>query len=184
MLLTLIQTIYHAIEDLLAEYKQMMISLAYSILKDYQLAEDTMQEVSLKLSENIDRVDNLQSDRTKNYIYTVTKNMAIAMYRKEKKFDNDVQFLEENALSNIEGDLDIKIFADDFGFGEEIREALSRLGEIDRDIICYKFGAGYNTKEIASKIGQSSEYVYKRLQRATAKLEVIIEEIRREEQGE
>ncbi|MGF6375669.1 RNA polymerase sigma-70 factor (ECF subfamily) [Clostridiales Family XIII bacterium PM5-7] len=184
MLFTLIQTIYHGIEQLIVEYKKMMLNLAYSILKDSQLAEDALQEASIKLAGKMNNIDNIHSDRTKNFVYTVTKNAAISVYRKEKKFRQDVQFFENNALSYIEGALDIDAFADQYGFSEELKEALSQLGEMDRDIICYKYGAGYKTKEIATAIGHSPDYVYKRLQRAEEKLALIIKEMRKEDRHE
>lgn len=179
MFLSIIQIIYDAINELAKEYKTMMFSLAFSILKDYQYAEDTMQEALIRLSKNMDKIDNIYSARSRNYVYTITKNTAISMYR-SKKNENTVQFSDDNGLSNIEGALDIEAFANEYGFSDEISEAILMLDETDRDILCYKYGAGYSGKEIAKMMDCSPDLVYKRLQRVTAKLKGIIETMRRE----
>lgn len=99
------------IENLYRKYGLMMKYLAKSILGDYQYAEDAVQEALISLSANMDKMDDLDSSRTKNYIYTVTKNKALSMRKKtlEKNREN-VQFYDEEEIYNIKGDLDIKAF--------------------------------------------------------------------------
>ena len=183
MLFSIIQVIYDAFTDLAKEYRTMMLSLAYSILKDYQYAEDTVQETLIRLSKNMDKIDNIHSARSKNYVYTITKNMAITMYGHIKS-ENIVQSAEDDGLSNIEGALDVEAFANEYGFSEEIIEALSMLDETDKDILCYKYGAGYSVKEIAKMMDLNQDAVYKRLQRAIIKLRKVIETMRSENKDE
>ena len=61
----------------------MMQSLAYSILKDHQLSEDAVQEALIRLSQNKEKIGNINSRETKSYIYTVTKNEALRLAEKE-----------------------------------------------------------------------------------------------------
>jgi RNA polymerase sigma factor (sigma-70 family) len=70
------------IENLYRKYGLMMKNLAKSILGDYQYAEDAVQEALISLSANMDKMDDLDSSRTKNYIYTVTKNKALSIRKK------------------------------------------------------------------------------------------------------
>lgn len=171
-----IQIIQNTIDNLFEEYKAMMRNLSYSILKDHQYAEDAVQESLLILAGNMDKIDNLHSNRSKNYIYTVTKNEAIALYKKIKnKNEKVVQFFDEEEVNNIEGEIDVKAFCNEYGFSEEMLEALSKIEEIDKDILIYKYGAGYSVKEIAKLIGRTPDFVYKRMQRAMKKLQKIIE---------
>lgn len=183
MLFTIIQVIYDAITDLAQEYRNMMLSLSYSILKDYQYAEDITQEALLILSRNMDKMDNIYSSRSKNYVYTITKNLAISMYRSLKN-ENTVQSDKDNSLSNIEGYLDIEAFGNEYGFSEEIMNALAKLDELDRDILCYKYGAGYTGREIAKLTNSNPDFIYKRMQRAISKLRKIIEDMERTEKNE
>lgn len=170
MLLLILQVIQDAFTELFEKYQQMMHNLSFSILKDHQLAEDAVQEAMLNLSKNMDKIDNIDSDRSKNYIYTVTKNQSISMLRKMKS-EKCVQFPDQNAFNNIEGELDVNAFCDKYGFSDQVAEMLRNLDVIDRDIIIYKYGAGYTGKEIAKLIDKTPDYVYKRLQRALNNLQ-------------
>ena len=76
-IISIIQTIHDAFEGLFNKYLQMMRNLAYSIIKDHHLAEDAVQEAMLRLSQNTDKIDNVDSNQSKNYVYTVTKNEAL-----------------------------------------------------------------------------------------------------------
>lgn len=173
-LLSILQMVEDAISALSEKYEKMMKNLAYSILKDVQLSEDAVQESLLKLSDNMDKIDNLDSDRSKNFIYTVTKNESISMIRKRKKIiTQDVLFSDSDALNNIEGQLDVGAFCNQYGFSDRTEEALAKLDELDRDIIIYRFAEGYRVKEIAKLIGKTPDYVSKRLQRAIKKLQEI-----------
>lgn len=178
MLLALIQIIATAINELFDKYKSMMMDLSFSILNDYQHAEDAVQEALISLSKNMDKIDSIDSNRSRNYVYSVTKNMAISIYRKRKN-DAGVQFSDFDALSNMKGNIDIDVFRNKYGFSDEIIAALSQLEEQDKDIICYKFGDGYSGKEIARIMHQSPDYIYKRMQRAIAKLDKILNEMKR-----
>lgn len=173
----IIQVIQDTIENLCTEYKYMMTNLAYSILKDYQYAEDAVQESLLILSKNMNKMDSIYSDRSKNYIYTVTKNEALSLNQKiRNKNDKVVQFYDEEEVNNIEGDLDINAFCNEYGFGDDILEVLSELDEIDKDILIYKYGADYSVKEIAKLMNKNPDYIYKRLQRVIKKMQKILKE--------
>ncbi len=174
----IIQIIYDAVEDILRKYLPMMKSLAYSIIQDYHLAEDAAQEAMLRLSQNTDKIDNIDSNQSKNYIYTVTKNEALKILEAEnlkKENEEDVHFYDDYGLNNVGGQLDIDAFCDKYGFGLEIAEAIKQLNEADRDMIIYKYGAGYSLKEIAEAMGIGKEAVYKRHQRALDRLKMILE---------
>jgi len=179
MFLLLIQTVTDAVSDLANEYKRMMQALALSILKDHQYAEDAVQEALVKLFQNMDKIDNLKSTRSRNFVYTVTKNTAISLARKNISNEN-VTIESLDALSNIEGDIDVKAFCNEYGFSEEISDALNQLDESDKDIICLKYGAGFNAREIAQMLDIKPAAVRKRIERTLRKLQDIIESERKE----
>ena len=120
-----------SIEEIYARYGAMMKNLAYSIIRDYQYAEDSVQESLLAISKNLDKLDDVDSAKSKNYIYTVTKNEALTMREKiNKNFQRDVQFYDDEEVNNIKGDLDIEAFCDERGLGEDVLELLSSLDEL------------------------------------------------------
>ena len=175
---SIIQTVYDTVADLLEKYVPMMKSLAYSILNDYQLSEDAVQEALVRLYQNKEKLGNIDSKESKNFIYTITKNEALRLAQKELTKNNneiDVQLFEESGFNNIEGQLDIDAFCDEQGFSMMITEALKGLSKTDRDIIAFKYGAGYTLKEIAGILNMEKDTVYKRHQRALDKLKNILE---------
>ena len=173
-----LQIVYDKATDIFNKYLPMMKSLAFSLLKDHQLSEDAVQEALIRLSKNTGKIDNINSKASKNYIYTVTKNEALRILKKEKNredHEEDVQLFDEDGFNNIGGQTDIEAFADEYGFSSEVASLLEELSEVDRDIIVYKYGAGYSLKEIAELMGMDREAVYKRHQRALVKLKEILE---------
>ena len=177
-IISLIQAVQDIVEDIFKKYLPMMKNLSFSIIRDHQLSEDAVQRAMLNLHLNKEKIDNIDSQESKNYIYTVTKNEALKVLRDEKRkkdYEIDVQSHDENGLNNIAGQLDVEAFCDEYGFGPRVAEALSSISEEDRDIIIYKYGAGYSLKEIASLMNMSKDAVYKRHQRALDKLEKALE---------
>ena len=177
-LFNVVQIIQDAVEDLFNKYLPMMENLARSIIRDNYLSEDAVQEALFRLSQNADKIDNINSNRSKNYVYTVTKNEAIKILEKEIIKNNneiDIHLYIEKGLDIIEGQLDIDAFCDKYGFGLNIVEALKKLSETDRDIIIYKYGAGHSLKEIADIMDMGREAVYKRHQRTLNQLKKELE---------
>ena len=177
-IISIIQTIHDAFEGLFNKYLPMMRNLAYSIIKDHHLAEDAVQEAMLRLSQNTDKIDNVDSNQSKNYVYTVTKNEALKIILKENNrnyYEEDVLLYDESGLNNIEGQLDIDAFCDKYGFSIGIAEVINNLGETDKDIIIYKYGAGYSLKEIAELMELNYDAVIKRHQRALKKVKEVLE---------
>lgn len=175
---SIIQTVYDTVADLLEKYVPMMKSLAYSILNDYQLSEDAVQEALVRLYQNKEKLGNIDSKESKNFIYTITKNEALRLAQKELTKNNneiDVQLFEESGFNNIEGQLDIDAFCDKYGFSMEMTEVINNLGEIDKDIIIYKYGAGYSLKEVAELMRLNYDAVIKRHQRALKKVKEVLE---------
>ena len=158
-----------------------MLQLAESILKDYHLAEDAVQETILKLLDNLHMIDSFESDRTKNLVFTFTKNMAINERKKQKRrfrevlpdvlMDEDGEFIWTSGPA-----VDFKAFEDIYGFGEETEELFSQLNETDKDILRLKFGAEYSNREIAQLLNMTEENVKKRYQRMKKRMAQILDE--------
>ncbi len=177
-IINVLQIIQDSVEDLFRKYLPMMRGLARSILKDFHLSEDAVQEALVKLYRYSDKIDNIDSKATKNYVYTVIRNESISIKRKEERrnlFETDVQFSEETALNNIEGQLDIEEFRNKYGFSMEVSDMLDQLSLTDKDILTYKYSFGYSFKEISKMMDMSRDAVYKRHKRALDKLRSILE---------
>lgn len=175
MLLGMLQIIAEELGELKETYEGMMRNLAYRILQNHHSAEDAVQEALISLSSNLDKLDNINSKRSYNYVYTVTKNVALTIKYKEQS-RNINESSGDDEFFNIAGEADVNAFANNYGFSNDICDALNKLTPEDRDILSYRYGAGYTPKEIAKYMGKTREYIYKRIQRAQNELRKILSE--------
>lgn len=66
---------------------------ANNILNDKYLSEDVVHEAFLRIIDNIDKVEHLDSQKTRGFIFTIVKNIAIDKYRKRKR-ENYISYNE------------------------------------------------------------------------------------------
>ena len=174
MLGTIFLAIQSFAERIIENYREMMMGLSMSILKDYQLAEDNVQEAMIILDRKEKLLKDPDSSGCKNYVYTVTRNLAIKAAQKRDK--EAIPIMDENILNTHEGEPDIVAFADRYGFGLEVQEALSTLSREDRDLICYRYGGGHSYREIGKMMDESESTLRKRMERIRKKLRTALEE--------
>ena len=160
------------LEEIYVKYHRTMYFIAHDILRDPHTAQDAVQTAILKVVNYLDRIKDIDCNKTKHLIVTIVKSTSIDLYRKRKKETNlhsdFVNELTDYKASNIE-DLIIKT--------SEVHELLSKLIKINpdyADILTLKFYHDFNDKEIAQLLNISHENARVRLFRATAALKKII----------
>jgi len=160
------------LEELYVKYHRYMYFIAYDILKDPHSAQDAVQTAILKVVKYLDRINDIDCNKTKHLIVTIIKSTSIDLYRQKKKETNlhsdFVDELTDYKASNIE-DLVIKT--------SEVHELLRKLIVINpdyADILTLKFYHDFNDKEIAQLLNISHENARVRLFRAKAALKKII----------
>lgn len=67
------------------KYESFMYSIANSVLKDRDKAEDAVQTASIKIYKNFQRIGDIESLRTKYFVLIVTKKAAIDLCHRQKK---------------------------------------------------------------------------------------------------
>lgn len=156
------------------KYKVMMMKLSLQITENKEDAEEAVQDALLSVHRNQCKITDIDSADARNYIYTVTKNAALKIRKKQSKYDSDVTLSDVEGFIYIEGQPDINAFRDEYGFSEEVANALRYLSNEDRDLICYYYGAGYSYKDISSLMGISPQALRKRMERVKRKLADIL----------
>ncbi len=73
-------------EHLYLNYRNQMISIAYSILKSNTDAEDAVHDAFVGIAKNFSQIKKMNSDEAKAYLYRSARNCAINIYTKQKKF--------------------------------------------------------------------------------------------------
>jgi len=160
------------LEELYVKYHKYMYFVAHDILRDPHSAQDAVQTTILKVVKYLDRINDIDCNKTKHLIVTIVRNTSIDLYRQKKKetnlYSDLVDEITDFQASNIE-DLVIK--------ASEVHELLRKLIEINpdyADILTLKFYHDFNDKEIAQLLDISHEYARVRLFRAKAALKKII----------
>ena len=68
-------------------YRYLLWYVAKDILKDRDLAEDAVQEAYLTLARHMDRVEEVNSPRTKRFLVTIVKSRAIDILRRQRRVE-------------------------------------------------------------------------------------------------
>ena len=157
-----------AIRRLQAAYTGIVRRIIMIYLDDERLIEECMNDVWYNLSEHLEKVDDLGSRMTRQYVCKTARNAAIDVYRRENReipvgAGTDVREIVHDGnvfpFRNGENNKDVNREVD-------IDELISLLKPMDREIIvlhrCYKF----TYKEIGKAIGISTDAARKRGERA------------------
>lgn len=150
------------LERLYLEYRSVMFCAANEILRSEHEAEDAVQQAFVKIAENLDKVPDELSTKTKAFVVTIAENTAIDRYRKLKRH-GESELCEETY--GIEADS-----------ADELVSCILKLPARYRQFILLKYYHGYSTREIARLLGMSSAAASKTAQRAKQRLEQLCRE--------
>lgn len=158
----------HKFEYLYSKYKNLLLSKAYDVLKDYQLAEDAVSEAYIRIYKNLHKIEEPASGKTIAFVVTIARNVALTMLSAQKnrateEFDEqlpDGTNLEETMLSNLSS--------------EKIYALMNALDENLRNVFLFKYAYDYSNQEIASIFHISEDNVGVRLHRAKKKLAALL----------
>lgn len=162
------------LEALIHRYKGMMYCTINNIINDEHLSEDILQEAFIKIAINIDRVnDDINSNRAKSFIMTITKNTALDFYRKNAKLWENEYFVdefEESAFYDFDEDLIL-----DKGSENKIITVIKSLKEKYRDVLVLKYEHDFEDVEIAKTLNITVENVRQRISRGKKLIEEKLE---------
>lgn len=132
-----------AFETLYKKYNKLVYRIAFTILKNKEDSEDIVQAVFSKIY-SLSK-DKLPIDNIATWIYSVTKNEAISLYRKRKN-TVDLDTMYEIADSDNE----INRIVDQ----DRYNRILSRLNDKEKEIVSLKILTNLTFEEIAKILGQ------------------------------
>lgn len=151
-------------------YKKQMYYTANNILKDNYLAEDAVHNAFLRIIDNLEKIDDVNSHSTKGLIVIIVKNVSIDIYRKNKKERDNTIFIDD--LEQIHGYDEID--KSDFG---DLEIAISKLPENYKQAFLLKFSHELTDNEISEVLGIKADNVRKRISRGREKLKNILKEM-------
>ena len=80
-------------------YKQFMYNISMSILGKREDAEDAVQDSFVRIIDNLDKINNPYSRKTKSYITVITKNVCLDMIRRNH---NDEELEDKDSYTDLE----------------------------------------------------------------------------------
>ena len=146
------------------------IALAWSILRESQLAEDVYQDMLAKVLENSDIFEGPRHLR--DWSWKVLRNRCFELLRQR---DYHVTLLDESILELVDAELESRDPTDFSSRIDALYTCLESLSEQARETIKMRYFDGMQGKQIAEKLGRKPETVYKSLQRIYATLSRCIQ---------
>ena len=155
-----------AFQTLYEMYVQKMYQIAFRITGNEVSAEDMVHETFLSLTKHMDKLDNVQSRRTWNYILTALKHHCFDLLEKQKRVapycdEDDVRVPGE---SGPEAEL----------IGQEqkalIADLVCRLSYPYKEVLYLQYYNEMKVKEIAALLQIRPDYVRQVARRAKEQL--------------
>ena len=152
-------------------YKKQMYYTANNILKDSHLAEDAVHNAFLRIINNLEKIEDINSHKTKGLIVIIVKNVSIDIYRKNKKERDNTIFIDD--LDDINGYDEIN--KNDLG---DLEIAISKLPENYKQVFLLKFSHELTDNEISEILDIKPDNVRKRISKGREKLKNILKKIK------
>lgn len=147
------------VEQLYEKYQKLMYVVAYHILNHHQDAEDAVLESWEKIIRHMDKIDHIDSPKTKSFLVILVERTSIDHYRKNKKRYDSQVMLEEYENSPY------FVTKDDSIDSSEINQLLRNIPKTYSDVILLHYVHGFSGKEVADILGIKENTVMKRLSR-------------------
>jgi len=159
-------------ELLFIKYNKLAYYTALSILKDHNSAEDIVQKTFVRLIQNMHKVDDINSSRTKAFIIKIARNEALREYGKNKNISSvpyeDYTMDNENNMHNKPDD--VWNTYTEMSDRHKLKEILKTLPEHYQAVIMFKYAHGHSYKQIADLLGITESNASVLLTRARKKL--------------
>lgn len=159
----------HGFELLYTHHYRLLYGIAYSVTGNEELSKDTIQNVFVRLWELPENKYPCKNELT--WLYTVTKNEALMLLRKEKPVVDFDRLPEFEAQED-----DIEKFVDMDSF----KVLIASLSETQKEVVTMKILGGMSHKEVAKVLEKpigTIQWIYntsiKKLRVALSALSVI-----------
>lgn len=160
------------LEQLMIDYGNELMRLAFSYVKDAEVAKDLVQNTFIKCYKNL---DSFRCDaQIKTWLYRIAinecKDYLKSWHYKKVQVKSFIHETARSILPSTE-----KTVLDKYK-NEEIKDTIFSLPKIYREVVYLYYYNAMTTEEIANVLGVSVNTVKTRLRRAKQRLESMIKE--------
>ena len=156
------------LERLMNTYGDELLRMCYLYLKDYQLAEDAVQDTYIKAMKSYKSFKHKSSEKT--WLTRIAINCCKNVMRnrwfniRQNNLDNHIEKISDDPIEN-------------FVEKNSVSAAIMALNADDRQIIVLYYYQELSVKEIAMIIGKSENTTIQRLSRARGKMKKLLVEV-------
>ena len=143
--------------------ERQIFAVAYSVLHDFSLCDDVVQDTYVKILERASLYK--AGTSAKAWILTIARNIALDI-RRHRKFETDDEDISEDASTRFDEDSVV--------LSIRVKTALDALDDEDRQIVTMKVYSGLRHREIADIMGISTEAAKKKYQRAISRMKELL----------
>lgn len=160
------------LEEIMIEYGNELVRLAFSYVKDTEIAKDMVQNTFIKCYKNLDSFRN--EAQIKTWIYRITINECKDYLKSwNYKMVQVKSFMNETARS-ISPSVE-KTVIDKYN-SEEMKDTIFSIPKVYREVVFLYYYESLNSEEIATVLDIPVNTVKTRLRRAKQKLQSMIKE--------
>lgn len=167
------QEVRSKLEQIYILYRKTGFWTANNILKDIYEAEDVVQEAIIKMSSKIDKIDEINCNKTRGLFVIIVRNLSINIYNRRKK------------ISSTPYDDKLEVSSDDLSLDEHIiklenakliADKLEKINSSYADILTLKYYHEYSNAEISELLNITEVNIRARLHRARLAIKEILEQ--------
>ncbi|EGW37199.1 sigma-70 family RNA polymerase sigma factor [Desulfosporosinus sp. OT] len=152
------------LESLYNEYALYIYRVAYQILKDKYLAQDAVHEAFISILKNVDKIIEINCNKTKAFIIIIIRNISINLYNQRKK-QSSLSFEElEGELAESVPNVEETVISNE-AFSR-VTDKIKKLHPLYADILSLKYYFYYKDEEISKMLNITPENTRIRLHRA------------------
>lgn len=154
-----------ALDYVIDNYSNVIFKVAYGVLNNRQLSEECVNDVFLKVWDNIHHF-NKEEEKFYPWILALSKYTAIDILRKEVRHSKTLDISELNVSEDV--CLASQIYSKQQL--DRVTEEINSMKNIDKEIFLRKFYLEETSKEISKKMGLTNKFINLRIFRGRNKL--------------
>ena len=157
--------------EIYQQYQHFCWYVANQLLGDAHLAEDAVQDAFLALTRHLDKIEDVESPRTRKFLLTIVKSKAVDILRRQHG-EISVDELDREPADPEADVLGAYITKENYN---HLLSCILELEEAYRVIFEYKYVHQLSDKEIAQLLDITPKLVNVRYFRARKKLQQMLE---------
>jgi len=89
------------LEEIYSLYKRELYITAFSMVRNHEVAEDIVQSTIIRANDNLEKLTDIRSKKTRAYLITIVKNLCIDYFKEDSvNGQNMKQLKKKHAIKN------------------------------------------------------------------------------------